>query len=75
MCIKGANAAGKTNALKALSFIASFIASSFNEKPEGKLALETYFGNKMPTYLFCEFRINNLDYRYDVSLQDNKVLD
>ncbi|SQD78356.1 AAA family ATPase [Moritella yayanosii] len=75
MCIKGANAAGKTNALKALSFIASFIASSFNEKPEGKLALETYFGNKMPTHLFCEFRINHLDYRYDLSLQDNKVVD
>jgi hypothetical protein len=74
MCIKGANAAGKTNALKALSFLASFISSSFNEKPDFKLSLETYFGNNKASNLFCEFRINKLDYRYELSIEKNEVV-
>lgn len=73
MCIKGANASGKTTALKALSFIASFIKSSFNEKPDRKSAVETYFSNKMPTHLFCEFRIEKIEYRYDLTLEDGIV--
>lgn len=73
MCIKGANAAGKTNALKALSFMASFISDSFNKKPSDIINIETYFGNSLPTYLFCEFRLDNLDYRYDLTITDNVV--
>jgi len=75
MCIKGANAAGKTNALKALSFIASFITESFNRKPTDKINIETYFGNDMPTHLFCEFRIHDLDYRYDLIIKESTVIE
>jgi len=74
MCIKGHNAAGKTNALKALSFLASFITESFDNKPEDKLEMETYFNNDNVSELFCEFRIENIDYRYEVKLQHNKVV-
>jgi len=73
MCVKGANASGKTTALKALSFISLFIQSSFNEKPDHKPAVETYFSNKMPTHLFCEFRIKEIDYRYDLTLHSGVV--
>lgn len=75
MCIKGANAAGKTNALKAYSFIASFISSSFDRKPTDKINLKTYFNNNKKTHLFCEFRIGGLDYRYDLVLQENTVIE
>lgn len=74
ICIKGANASGKTNTLKALSFISSFITSSFDKKPESKLDIETYFGNDQPSFLFCEFRIDNLDYRYELELKDSAVV-
>ena len=75
MCIKGANAAGKTNALKALSFISDFISVSFDRKPSEKINVETYFNNSKPTLLYCEFRINEIDYRYDLTLQQNRVME
>ena len=34
LCVKGANASGKTNALKILSFLSHFCTDSFSEKPE-----------------------------------------
>lgn len=74
MCIKGHNAAGKTNALKALSFLASFITESFDKKPEDKLEMETYFNNDKVSELFCEFRIENIDYRYEVEFQLNIII-
>jgi len=74
MCIKGANASGKTTALKALSFISSFIKSSFDTKPSHKPSIETYFGNNMPTQLFCEFRIKEVEYRYNLTIEDGLVI-
>jgi len=74
MCIKGANASGKTTALKALTIMASFIHNSFSEKPDRKIAIETYFANTMPTYLYCEFRIGDSEFRYDLTIDDGLVL-
>lgn len=73
MCIKGANAAGKTNALKAISFICNFMANSFGTNPKDQIELETYFSNKHSTYLFCEFRIANKNYRYDLSIKEHEI--
>jgi len=73
MCIKGHNASGKTTALKAVSFLASFIVKSFDNKPEDKLSIESFFGNKDTIELFCEFRIKDTDYRYNLELKDNIV--
>jgi AAA15 family ATPase/GTPase len=75
MCIKGANGAGKTNALKALPFIASFITSSFNSKPDKRLAFATFFNNELPSQLFCEFRISHIDYRYDLTIEKHIVIE
>ncbi|MDD7984008.1 ATP-binding protein [Lentisphaera marina] len=74
MCLKGGNASGKTNCLKALTFLFSFITDSFSNKPESKLGFESYFYNTNPTYLFIELRINNNDYLYEVELTKDKVI-
>ena len=75
MCIKGANGAGKTNALKALPFIASFITSSFNSKPDKQLEFSTFFSNELPSHFYCEFRIANNDYRYDLTIEKHTVIE
>lgn len=74
MCIKGANASGKTNALKALSFICDFVDNSFDKKPESKISIESYFNNTDPIFLFCEYRIDNIEYRYELNLSITEVL-
>lgn len=74
MCVKGANGAGKTNALKALSFIASFISASFDKKPDAGISIESHFNNSLPIKLFCEFRLEGADYRYDLVIENNAVI-
>lgn len=73
MCIKGANASGKTTALKALSFLAHFVSNSFQNKPESKIEAETFFGNSDAVELFCEFRIMDTDYRYELNIRNDSV--
>ncbi|MCZ4337128.1 AAA family ATPase [Shewanella colwelliana] len=74
MCVKGANASGKTTALKALALTAFFISNSFHEKTNRKSTIETYFSNSEPTVLYVEFRIDGLDYRYDLTIENGVVL-
>ncbi|GAA3931252.1 ATP-binding protein [Litoribacillus peritrichatus] len=76
MCIKGANAAGKTNILKALSFVCNFATNSFNSKPDDEIKVESFFQNQLPVFLFCEFRsnVNSDEYRYEITLSKKKVL-
>jgi AAA15 family ATPase/GTPase len=73
MCIKGANASGKTNALKALSFICEFVCESFSKKPDKKIEIEAYFNNLKPIFLFCEFRIDFTEYRYELEISNSVV--
>lgn len=74
LCIKGANAAGKTNALKAIAFMCNFITNSFSHKPDEEIGIESYFQNSDPIFLFCEFRINDTEYRYELTINNKKVL-
>ncbi len=74
MCIKGANAAGKTNALKAYSFLSEFLKNSFSNKPDDEIGIESYFNNSKPIFLFCEFRIGEIDYRYELNVNRTEVL-
>jgi len=73
MCIKGANAAGKTNSLKALSFICDFMTNSFSKKPDEKISIESFFNNNQDIKLFCEFRLDDLEYRYEIELTSKAV--
>lgn len=74
LCVKGANASGKSNALKILAFLRYFCCDSFQLKPEEKILIHSFFNNNDPIDLFCDFTIDNVKYRYELSLTANRVV-
>jgi len=74
LCINGANGSGKTNALKALSFLKDFCCNSWNKKPDDGIYVSSFFHNTKPTEFFIEFYISNVKYRYEVALTNKKVI-
>ena len=73
ICIKGANASGKTNALKALSFISFFCRDSFSKKPEADIMYEPFFDSSEPSEFFVEFEIEGIEYLYELVLTKREV--
>lgn len=73
MGVNGANAAGKTHLLKGLDFIGWFGARSFNWKPGSKLPIEPYGESKEPSEFYAEFKNDEITYRYELSLTDDRV--
>ncbi|WP_323586752.1 AAA family ATPase [Aliarcobacter butzleri] len=73
MGIKGANASGKTNVLKVLSFLATFCRSSFNLKPNQEIMLYSFFKNDRETSIYVIFSENNIEYKYEIDLTKEKV--
>ena len=74
LCIKGANGAGKSNALKVLDFLTKFCCNSFSLKPEDPLNFKSFFDNETPTDFKVEFEINGIEYVYDLSITKKEVL-
>ena len=74
LCVKGANASGKTNALKILYFMKEFCCNSFANKPEEEFYIDSYFLNNEPIDIFCDFEINGIKYHYEASLTGKKVI-
>lgn len=74
LCVKGANASGKTNALKIISFMKNFCVNSFTNKPEASLYVDSFFNNNDPIDVFCEFQIDSIQYRYEASVTDKEVI-
>jgi AAA15 family ATPase/GTPase len=64
--IKGKNASGKTNILKALSFLQSFCTQSFSNKPEEEIGIDSYFSNKDDSEFYIEFSIKKVTYIYEL---------
>lgn len=73
MGIKGANSSGKTNIIKALTFISKFVTSS-SKKDDYKIVNSSFFNSKENTRLFAEFRISDTFYKYEIELNANKVV-
>ncbi len=73
LCVKGANASGKTNALKALYFLSDFCANSFSHKPDEPYLIEPFFSNESSSSFFIEFQIGGIEYRYELEMNKNKV--
>ncbi|MEE4106309.1 ATP-binding protein [Pseudomonas viridiflava] len=71
--IKGANSSGKTNIIKALSFLKEFITSS-SKKEHYKIPVSSFMGNKENTYIYAEFIINDIQYKYEVEINSKKVI-
>jgi len=74
LCIKGANGSGKTNALKIPSFLKEFCCNSFNNKPEDRIIIDSFFMNDEPIDLFCDFIFNDIQYHYELSLNSSEVI-
>jgi AAA15 family ATPase/GTPase len=74
----GPNASGKTNLLKALSFISWFIRNSFNLKPDATIPFQSFRFEKdstEPAELSVEFTDEEKIYQYCVRLTPEQVLD
>lgn len=74
LCVKGANASGKTNALKIISFMNFFCSNSFASKPEEPIYVDSFFSNNNPIDVFCDFEINGIQYHYEASLTNDKII-
>jgi uncharacterized protein len=74
ICIKGANASGKTNVLKVLSFISFFCTNSFSQKPENDILIESFFNSSEPSEFFVSFKIDGIEYLYELVLIKKEIL-
>ena len=73
--IKGANASGKTNAIRALSYIRMFMHDSFSQiKPEEGMQYKPFFDSKEPTELYIHFKIDNIEYKYEIEFTEELLM-
>lgn len=71
---EGANASGKTNALKVFAFIADFATNSFLYPVEDEILFDSFFSNEDISEFYVEFSSNNVEYRYECILNKNSVV-
>lgn len=73
--IKGANASGKTNAIKSLSFIRSFMFDSFSQfHPDEGMYAKPFFDSKENMELYIHFKVNNIEYKYEIEFSQDNLL-
>ena len=73
--IKGANASGKTNIIKALSFTRTFMFDSFSQfQPDDGMAAKPFFDTKENSELYIHFKINETEYKYEVIFRKDKLI-
>ena len=74
LAIKGANSSGKTNVLKALSFLEYFITSSFALKEDERIPLSSFFKNDEPISLYTIFKKGSKEYKYEIDLTNKGII-
>ncbi len=75
VAIQGANASGKTNVIKVLSFLQAFTRDSFGSlKPDDEIGIYSYFKNKNITSMYIEFLHNKIEYKYELDLTNEKII-
>lgn len=72
--IKGANASGKTNVLKVLSFLPFFCTNSFALEPDGEIYFYSFFDNDKETNIYAIFSKDNTEYKYEITLTRKNVI-
>lgn len=71
---EGANASGKTSALKIFAFIADFAKNSFLYSPESPILYDSFSNNADSSEFYVEFiGKNDAEYRYEMILQKKYV--
>lgn len=72
---EGANASGKTSALKVYAFIVDFAKNSFLYNPEDYILYDSYFNNSSASEFYVEFKTETEEeYRYEAKLNRKNVL-
>lgn len=65
--IKGANASGKTNILKCLSFLRRFVADSFAFDDDDFINFDPYFDNDGDADFYIDFKADGVKYTYELT--------
>jgi AAA15 family ATPase/GTPase len=74
----GANASGKTNLLKALDFLRSFVLTQRNDKTESTGTVNFQFDSEClakPSKFYLSFYLNQIKYVYTLVLDEQKVIE
>ena len=75
IAIKGANASGKTNVIKVLSFLRDFTTNSFSYlKPNEEIDIYSFFYNEEPTEIYIIFLEDKIEYKYELILTNEKII-
>lgn len=74
MCIKGANASGKTNVLKMIPILSNFIRNSFNYDKEEEMPFSSYFSSNEPSIFYITFLEKGIEYTYELESTSKKIL-
>jgi AAA15 family ATPase/GTPase len=74
LVVKGANASGKTNILRALSFLSYFAAHSFKSEPNSLIPISPYFESKEPSEFYIEFKVEDIIYFYELVCNQHKII-
>jgi len=75
LAIKGANASGKTNVIKILSFLHSFVTNSFTTlKPDEEIMIFSFFHNTNSISLYTIFKDEDTEYKYEIELTNAKII-
>ena len=76
MCFEGANASGKTCALRVLAFIYDFCLNSFSHAPDDLILYDTFFYNEEKSNFYISFCIGSdtqKEYIYETELDKKKI--
>lgn len=73
--IKGANASGKTNVVRALSFLCAFMYDSFTQfQPDEGMYYKPFFDSDKETTLYIHFKVDKFEYKYEIVFTKDGLL-
>jgi len=72
--VKGANASGKTNLLKALGFLSRFCTNSFLFDESLDIDADAYYHSEEPSEFYVEFEIHGVIYKYELGATQKCVV-
>lgn len=72
--IKGANGSGKTNIIKALTFVSDFIVRSADKDVGKKIQVDAFGDSEAPSEFYVDFSSEGVDYLYELEVKTTGVV-